>query len=80
MLVAEFNYFKTSGKWYTEGKGQIPTEQFRGLSRQDILDANGGEMPGISGDAAEFFVVVVPLEGVPVLLVPNSMKGIVYGV
>lgn len=70
MLVAEFNYFKPSGKWHTESKGQIPSEQWRGLNRKDICDANGGTCPRLIDDAPDFFILVTPLEGVPVLIKP----------
>lgn len=65
-MTTKFYYFKPSGKYYTEGEGNFPSdpkELGRWLfDRQAIRDANKGEMPGLSSGAEEFFVVVVPSE------------------
>lgn len=56
---AMFYYFKASGKYYTEGKGKIPMINAV-WTRQELLDVNGGNMPGLSTSGSNFRVVIIP--------------------
>lgn len=54
-----FLYFKETGKWKYDGRGIFPDGD---VTREAIARANGG-MPGISGDAKDMVVVVIPDDG-----------------
>jgi hypothetical protein len=62
-----FLYFKPSGKWKYEGRGVFPRPPVPGkyydVDRTAIMRANRGQMPGITSDAADMFVIVIPDEG-----------------
>lgn len=53
-----FLYFKTTGKWGYEGRGKFPPSG--NVTRQEIMEANAGTMPGIVSDARDMIVVVIP--------------------
>lgn len=60
-----FYSFKPSGKYYTSARGYLPTHRavISGEgTRAEILKANGGKMPGLSGTGAEFNITVIPDE------------------
>lgn len=56
---AMFYYFKESGKYYTEGKGFIPMINSV-WTREELLNVNGGKMPGLNSDGQGFRIVVIP--------------------
>lgn len=59
-----FLYFKPQGKWKYEGRGRFPRpkdEGYHEIDRAAIL-AENGSMPGISGNAEDLTVVVIPDE------------------
>lgn len=78
---ATFHCFKPRGKWYTSARGVLPRSvhepyyQGGADARPKIHAANNGCMPGLSGTADYFIVVVVPDEevdfGYPVLMHPE---------
>lgn len=55
----DYHYFKPSGKWYASGEGVFPSGPLWKLDRNMIV-AENGSMPGLSGRAEEFTIVVVP--------------------
>lgn len=56
----DFLYFKPGGKWKYEGEGVFPhREGYYEVTRELIMEDNDG-MPGISGTADEFVVIVIP--------------------
>jgi hypothetical protein len=69
-LRCKFTYFKCSGKFYTNAEGVIPTEQWL-ATRETIRLVNDG-MPGLSGDGSEFFILLDPPEGYPMLIHPHQ--------
>jgi hypothetical protein len=57
-------YFKPGGKWKYDGRGRFPRPQSEGwhdVDRSEIMRENQG-MPGITSDASDLIVVVVPDE------------------
>lgn len=67
MTDTTYLYFKTSGKFYAEGKGNWPEDPFgKGptgswlFQRHEIKKANGGCLPGLSTNGLDFFIVVIP--------------------
>lgn len=57
-----FLYFNPSGKWKYEGRGRFPKYPGSGwheIDRAAIYKENDA-MPGVSGDAGHFVVVVLP--------------------
>ena len=76
----DFLYFKPGGKWKYEGEGRWPRQQTPGwheVDRAEIARENNG-MPGISGNATDLIVVVIPRESCtqttayPRLLLPED--------
>lgn len=61
MVKAQFYYFKSSGKYYTQGEGVVPPTN-ETWSRDQILALNGGRMPGLSSTGVDFQVVIIPDE------------------
>lgn len=65
---ATFHTFKSSGKYYTTGRGlMISNKQFIHpdlTTRAGLLMQNKGLMPGLSGDGSEFHVTVIPDENI----------------
>lgn len=59
MSKANFYYFKPSGKWKYEGYGNIPDTN-EVWTRQQLLDANEGKMPGLSSDGTDLVIIVIP--------------------
>jgi hypothetical protein len=57
--MAMFYYFKPSGKWYAEGHGFIPMINST-WTREELLNVNGGLMPGLNSDGQYFRIVVIP--------------------
>lgn len=57
--MAMFYYFKPSGKYYTEGHGFIPMINST-WTREELLNVNGGKMPGLSNNGQSFRIVVIP--------------------
>lgn len=56
---AMFYYFKESGKYYTHGRGLIPP--FNDIwTRKELLEVNGGKMPGLSTTGSDKRIVVIP--------------------
>lgn len=53
-------YFKPSGKWKYEGRGRFPDGD---VNRRSIMQANEGFMPGITSNASDMIVVVIPDDG-----------------
>lgn len=56
---AMFYSFRPSGKYYTEGRGLIPAMNVI-WTRQELLDVNGGKMPGLSTTGQDLRIVVIP--------------------
>jgi hypothetical protein len=61
---ATFYTFKTSGKYYTHGRGYVPKEVFEPLeggaaTREALLKANGNKVPGLSTTGSNFHLIVV---------------------
>lgn len=59
-----FLYFNPGGKWKYGGRGRFPRPQhdgFHDVDRAEIIRENGC-MPGISGDAQEFVIIMSPDE------------------
>lgn len=56
---AMFYYFKASGKYYTEGKGLIPSFNIV-WTREMLLTMNNGKMPGLSTEGLSLRIVVIP--------------------
>ena len=56
---AMFYYFRTSGKWYAEGRGKIPMMNAT-WTRDELLFVNNGAMPGLSEEGKGFRIVVIP--------------------
>lgn len=54
-----FIYFKPSGKYYCEGRGQFPNTS-NTITHKTIWEWNDGKMPGLIGNGNEFVVVVIP--------------------
>jgi len=57
-------YFKPGGKWKYEGRGRFPRPLAAGwheMNRAEVIRENGG-MPGISSQAEDLVVVIVPDE------------------
>ncbi len=59
-IDCQYIYFRTSGKFYTEGTGQFPNTPEQPMTREIIKQWNGGKMPGIIGEGKEFVIVVIP--------------------
>jgi hypothetical protein len=60
-----FHYFKIGGKWYTSARGLFPPslpDTYNPVTRQSIMAANGGGMPGLSTTGSNFIVIVIPDE------------------
>jgi hypothetical protein len=53
-------FFKESGKWKYEGRGWFPKTWE--VDRETIMAANGGRMPGIMSEGADYVIVVIPDE------------------
>ncbi|MFA5957765.1 hypothetical protein [Hyphomicrobium sp.] len=68
-MTSSFIYFKRSGKYYSEGNGVITNPQFES-TRETLLKINGGAMPELNSSGAEFFIVLLPPQGFPMLLPP----------
>lgn len=51
-------FFKESGKWKYEGRGFFPNTW--DVCRETIMEANGGQMPGISSRGDDYVIVVIP--------------------
>lgn len=60
---ATFHLFKPSGKWGYSDRGYLSPDVFCVFTsaerRQQILNDNGGTMPGISGRGEGYHVVVI---------------------
>jgi len=77
---ATFHAFRTSGKWYTTGRGYLSPGVFavfeRHERREQIVADNGGRYPGLSGPGNDFIFVVVGDDscdhGFPLLLYPTN--------
>lgn len=73
---AAFHAFKTSGKWYTSGRGYLSPDVFKvfgtGDRRRQIVFDNDGKYPGLSGPGDGFILVIVGDEmvnyGYPLML------------
>lgn len=67
MENASFHLFKPSGKWGYSGRGYLSADVFCVFTgrerRQQILDDNRGQMPGISGQGWGYHVVVIGDDG-----------------
>lgn len=72
---AMFYYFKDSGKFYTDAKGYVPMIHST-WTREEILKANNGKMPGLSTQGETFRIVIVPnietVYGWPQILEPSE--------
>jgi hypothetical protein len=78
---ANFISFKTSGKYYTQGRGYVPPLAFNPIfcmeERRDVIvKANNGKMPGLNSPAKDLTVVAVIDDDVDygwnLLLYPND--------
>ena len=75
----DFHYFKPSGKWYASGEGRFPSGKLWKLDRNMIV-AENGSMPGVSGRAEEFTIVVIPRDNCqsefacPMMIAPGAVK------
>lgn len=68
-IYCQFVYFKPSGKYYTGGHGIISADRSE-ATRDNILQLNGGCMPGLSTDGSDFFILVDPHKRLPHLIPP----------
>lgn len=63
---ATFYIFKHSGKYYTHARGMMITKEafvdFTTSTREELLKANGGKLPGLSSRGDDFVVTVIPDE------------------
>jgi hypothetical protein len=77
-MNATFHSFKENGKWYVTGRGMLTKEVFdvfgAAARREAILQANGGNYPGLSGRGVGLIFVVFGDDdfGYPLLLKPNA--------
>lgn len=66
--MAQYLYFKPSGKWKYDGYGAtIPSDGQR-ITHDRIREANDGKMPGITGDGKEFTIVIIPQDSFPIMV------------
>lgn len=79
---ATFYTFKMRGKYYTHARGHIPGSVFtafkvKGTTRERVLEANGGSIPGMSSAAPTMAIFVVLDEDVdygwPLYLLPTEV-------
>lgn len=56
---AMFYYFKESGKYYSDGKGLVPAINDI-WTRKELLEVNGGKMPGLSTNGSDLRIVIIP--------------------
>lgn len=68
---ATFYIFKKSGKYYTHARGNTVTcDNFidhissRTSTREEVLKANKGKMPGLIDDGYEYVVTIIPDEDI----------------
>jgi len=57
--MAKYLWFKTSGKYYTEGDGVDLPITGESYTRDKIRELNDGKMPGLSSSGDEFFLVII---------------------
>lgn len=69
---ANFHYFKSSGKYYTDARGKVP-DSFATWSREELIACNEGLMPGLMTEGNSFIVVVIPDDGWPQLKFPPGV-------
>lgn len=66
---ATFMTFKPSGKWAYSGRGwAMPMlwERFTHVEqRHQLLNDNGGSVPGMNGNGVGYIIVVIPDEDCP---------------
>ena len=75
---ATFLSFRSSGKWYTTGRGFLPENAFncfeKNERRERIIEANNGKYPGLSGPGNDFILIIIGDEsidyGFPLMLFP----------
>ena len=74
-MEANITCFKQSGKYYTEGCGEIRDDYlYTKSTRRSVFFE---KVPGLSGLGEEFFIMVEPIDknGVPFLILPESNNG-----
>lgn len=74
---ATFYAFKKTGKWKYDGRGNLPHDFTKyDVFRDYIIASNGGLCPGMSTDAADYFIIVIPdadhPTGWPLMLKPTE--------
>lgn len=66
---ATFYTFKQSGKWAYSGRGYASKSLWELFThagqRMQLLDDNGGSVPGMNGNGVNYIIVVVPDEDCP---------------
>lgn len=66
---ATFYTFKKSGKYAYEGRGHLSPQVFERFDKNgryhQILEDNGGSIPGMSGNGVGYFIVVIGDEANP---------------
>lgn len=71
MTKASFFYFRVTGKYYTEAKGELSSEPLDFRDEVRKLRA-AGALPGVV-DGTSFIIVVFPEDLAPFLLLPEGM-------
>ncbi len=72
-IDAKFTYFKNTGKFYTEGRGEILRDHFmRCQTRDNVLIEK--HAPGLCSRGEEFFILVEPKNSVPFLILPKEQE------
>ena len=82
VFACTYYYFKgymelnRTNKYYAEEEGLCPVDLSNGLTREKICEVNGDQMPGMTGMARPFWILMMPsddaLQGFPILLAPTQ--------
>lgn len=70
--MAQYYYFKPSGKWKYEGEGLGIPEGVWKVNHDFLRHLNNGKMPGIITSAKDFIVVVIDEDSFPRLIFPEE--------
>ena len=72
-MKAKFTYFKTTGKYYSEGYGTVPDDfAIKHYSKIQLVNFNNGFAPGLSGFGFDFIWLVEEDSGVPRLMIDSE--------
>lgn len=72
--MANYYYFKRSGKWKYNGEGASIPIDGKALTHERIAELNGGRMPGISTSGRDFTVVVIDEESFPRMVLAKEQS------